>query len=412
MNYAFHLAAWVLLQSSWQTLGVALLLPISMRLLSGATSEQRHRCAVLHLLTAVSAIVLTAVVSQVSIAAGACAAPIDETRSAWFSGLPGDSQPFLAILASIWLAGVVIAQLLLVVRLARAARLVRIAAPAPAEIAAIVEELSQQIGLARWPRVCCGDVQSPLVTGWQPGVIVVPFGFAAVHSAREVRALLAHELAHVVRRDYSRNVLHLLLASVLWWHPGVWFICARIRHERECSCDDLAVEIIGSAAGLANGLVRLAALPVGGEAVLVGASSRKLVNRISRIAELERREKSRFAPWVSACAVALFMGAVAGASTAAAHVEPLTRAFAGSRFSPRTVFTIHAQDPAGTFLVRMVRGRVLGVVVDGKPVPSARVTQRGGTVTVMSRAGRQLLRLEVDPRGGFHWTPRRRGESS
>ena len=412
MNYLLHLAAWVLLQSSWQTLGVALLLPMSMRLLGGAPSEQRHRCAVLHLLTAVSAIVLTAVVSQVNIAAGACAAPMDEGHSAWFSGLRDDSQPFLAALVSIWLAGIVIAQLLLVVRLARVARLVRMATPAPPEIAAIVEDLSRRIGLARWPRVCCGDVQSPLVAGRRGSVVVVPYGFAEVHSAREVRALLAHELAHVVRRDYSGNVLHLLLASVLWWHPGVWFIYARIRHERECSCDELAVEITGSCAGLANGLVRLAALPAGADAVLVGASSRELVNRISRIAELRKREASRLAPWVSACAVALFMGAVAGASAAAARVDPLTRAFAASPLSPRTVFTIHAQDPAGSFLVRMLRGRVLGVVVGDEPIPAGRVSQRGGTVTVTSRAGGELLRLEVDPRGGFRWTPRRRGASS
>lgn len=406
MNYVFHLAAWVLLQSGWQALAVALLLPVSMRLLGRASSDQRYRCAVLHLLTAVSAVVLTAVVSQASVAAGARLGPTGESEDAWISGLADNWQPSLAILASIWLAGVAIAQSLLVVRMLRVARLMRRAAPAPAEIAAIVETLSQRIGLARRPRVCCSDVRSPLVAGWRSSVIVVPRDFVELHSAAEVRALLAHELAHVVRRDYSRNILHLLLASVLWWHPGVWLIYARIRHERECSCDERAVEISGSAAGLAKGLFRLATLPVDSNAVLVGASSRRLVNRISRIVELPARPSNRLAPWVYACAVALFMGVVSAASAAAARVEPLTCAFAASRFGPRTVFTIRAQDPAGTFLVRMVRGRVLGVVVGNEPVPADRVTQRGSLVTVSSRNGHELLRIEVDPRGGFHWNPR------
>jgi len=405
MNYLLQFAAWVLVQSAWQTCAIALLLPLSMRLLGRVSSEQRYRCAVLHLLTAVGAVVWTAVVSQASVAAGVHPTPMGERPIAWLSGAGEDGQPFVATIVLLWLAGMAITEMLLMVRLFRLARLVRRATPAPA-VVAMVEELSQQIGLTRAPRVCCGDVRSPLVAGWRSSVIVVPSGFAEIHSEPEVRALLAHELAHVVRRDYFRNVFHLLLAAVLWWHPGVWLICARIRHERECSCDELAVEITRSSAGLAKGLFRLASFPVYGDAVLVGASSQGLLNRISRIAELQKRASNRVVPWVAACSIAMFVGAVSVASAAAAHVDPLTRAFAVSRFGPQTVFTIHAQDPAGTFLVRMLRGRVVGVIVGGEAIPAGRVSQQGDTVTVTSRAGQEVLRLEVDPRGGFRWTPR------
>jgi len=412
MRYLVQLSAWILLQSVWQTFTIALMLAVSERLLDRAPAGQRFRCAVLHLLTAISAVVLSAVSSQAGVSAGAAPRWTSGADKAWLSDGSDGSYRFSAALVSIWLTGTILVQLLLAVRLVRMMRFARRAAEAPVEVLSIVEDLSRQIGLARPPRVCQGRFRSPLVAGWRSSVVIVPDDFAAIHPGTEARALLAHELAHVVRCDFSHNIVHLVLAAFLWWHPGVWFICARIRHERECACDEFAVEISGSSAGLANGLVHLASLPVDGDAVLVGAHSQGLANRLSRMAEPPRGQASRCAPWIFACIFVLFMTLVSVASAASAHVEPLTRAFAASPFSPSTVFTIHAHDPAGIFLVRVLRGRVLGVVIGGEAIPANRVTQRGGTVTVTNADGRQLLRLEVDPRGGFRWTPRHPGAAS
>lgn len=407
MSYATQLAGWVALQCAWETLAIALLLPVAMRLMRRASSEWRYRSAVLHLAAAIGALVLTMAVSHASIASGASTAPPTSAGIASLPSLREPGQSLLLVLAWIWLGGIAVTQAVLGVRLIRLMRLLRGAVPAPAEISALVEELSRRIGLPRPPRVCCADVRSPLVAGWRSGCVVAPAAFSETHPRAEAQALLAHELAHVVRRDYSSNILQLMAVSVLWWHPGVWFLYARIRHERECASDELALRIAGSAAGLANGLFRLAAFSARGDAVLVGADSSGLADRISRIAEPPMRQSSLFAPLLHVAAGALFTAMVVAASAGASRVEPLTRAWAASPFGPPTIFTIRAYDPAGTFVVRMMRGQVVGVELGREAIPPARVMQRGGTVRVVSQTGQELLKLEVDPRGGFRWEPRR-----
>ena len=45
-------------------------------------------------------------------------------------------------------------------------------------------------------------------------------------------SLLAHELAHVVRRDYLLNLLQTVAEALFFYHPAVWFMAACLRTER------------------------------------------------------------------------------------------------------------------------------------------------------------------------------------
>jgi hypothetical protein len=246
-----------------------------------------------------------------------------------------------------------------------------------------------------------------MVAGERPAVLVVPRAFGEAYPQAEMRALLAHELAHIVRRDYSRNVLQLLAMSLLWWHPGAWLIYARIRHERECASDEHALRHTCSATSLARALFRLAEAPIAVEAVAVTAGSSGLADRISRIAEPDEcRGRSRI-PHFLAASFAVLAVVIMGSSFAASKSDSLTCAYASSAAGPNTVFTIHAHDPAGSFVVKMVRGRVLAIELGQEPVPSDRLVQSGRMVMVMGAAGREVLRFEVDPRGGLRWMPRR-----
>jgi hypothetical protein len=54
----------------------------------------------------------------------------------------------------------------------------------------------------------------------------------------KLRIILAHELVHWRRHDTWVGWLQVLVQGVFWFHPLVWFANARIRHERECACDE------------------------------------------------------------------------------------------------------------------------------------------------------------------------------
>jgi len=53
------------------------------------------------------------------------------------------------------------------------------------------------------------------------------------------------------------NVLQRCVESLLFYHPLVWWLSARIRSERENCCDDLAVQVCGDAMVYAQALVEL-----------------------------------------------------------------------------------------------------------------------------------------------------------
>ena len=66
------------------------------------------------------------------------------------------------------------------------------------------------------------------------------------------RIILAHELAHIRRHDGIINLIQLLIESVLFFNPAVWWLSRQIRVEREACCDALV------AAEYARTLVRRA----------------------------------------------------------------------------------------------------------------------------------------------------------
>jgi predicted Zn-dependent protease len=66
-------------------------------------------------------------------------------------------------------------------------------------------------------------------------------GTAGTAGARARAALIAHELAHLARRDHWVSWLEVPAAALAWWNPLFWWIRGRIRHFAELACDAWAV---------------------------------------------------------------------------------------------------------------------------------------------------------------------------
>ena len=88
-------------------------------------------------------------------------------------------------------------------------------------------------------------VRVPLVVGHMRPVILLPLGTVAGLSPAYLEAILAHELAHVLRRDYLVNLLQTVAEVLFFYHPAVWFMANCVRTERENCCDDTATALVG-----------------------------------------------------------------------------------------------------------------------------------------------------------------------
>ncbi|MBW3662276.1 MAG: M56 family metallopeptidase [Actinobacteria bacterium] len=73
----------------------------------------------------------------------------------------------------------------------------------------------------------------------------------------ELEGLLAHELAHVRRRDNLVSVLVGAARDLAFFVPGGRWVLRRLHAERELAADQLAVELTGRPGALASGLLKV-----------------------------------------------------------------------------------------------------------------------------------------------------------
>ncbi|GAA4362465.1 hypothetical protein GCM10023185_30470 [Hymenobacter saemangeumensis] len=165
-------------------------------------------------------------------------------------------------------------------------------------------------------------VQVPLVVGHLRPVILLPLGTVAGLSPACLEAILAHELAHVVRRDYLMNLVQTAAEVLFFYHPAVWFMAACLRTERENCCDDAATSLVGGGLALARALTALAELglqqaPAARLSLAAVGPDGSLLGRVRRL--VQRRAAPTFAEgFLAACVVMAGLGLLGTAVSLAA----------------------------------------------------------------------------------------------
>lgn len=123
--------------------------------------------------------------------------------------------------------------------------------------------LSAQLGMRRKVVLLESALATvPLALGYFRPVILFPLGLINQLSPDETAAVLAHELAHIARRDWALNLLQSFVETIFYYHPAVWWISFIIRTEREQSCDDVAIALTGNRLIYAKALLHLAEKPI------------------------------------------------------------------------------------------------------------------------------------------------------
>jgi TonB family protein len=298
-----------LLQFVWQGLLVAVFLWISLRLARRRSAHLRYllSCAALVLLAVLPLVTALLAYDRVlpSNAAGilpgetgaAIAGPATTPSGDWLSPVRRWALP-------VWACGVLLLSLRLMWACRRVSALRNCGEPAGEVVSAAAARLAARLGITRPVRVLVTLLaEGPAVAGWLRPVILLPSSTLLHLTPEQLESVLAHELAHIRRHDYLVNLLQTLVETVLFYHPAVWWVSARIRHERELCCDDAAVQVCGDALCYARALAALERLRVFSPALTMSGTGGPLLYRIQRLAGIETPQPVAKLPGVLALAL-------------------------------------------------------------------------------------------------------------
>ena len=181
----------------------------------------------------------------------------------------------------------------------------------------------------------------PLTFGFRAPVILLPASLRSQPVPIQ-RAVIAHELWHVRRRDWLWTVCEEVLRALLWFHPAIWILLSRIQSAREEVVDELSILTTGSRRNYADALLTFAD-NARWFAVTAFARRRHLVQRLVLIS----KEAVMSARRVVATAAAVIV-VVAAAGWYSVQAFPMRGAAAAARSHVRTARPARAAGPAIT----------------------------------------------------------------
>ena len=293
--------------------------------------------------------------------------------------------------AAAWLslaAGALAITLLTAWRFARFGRLLACAQPAPDAIAERAAALAARLGLRRVPPVLLVPARiPPMLWPHRAGPrLLLPAGLLPDLHADELDTLLAHELAHVRRRDHWVRLVEIAATALFWWYPVTWWARRALRRAEERCCDEWVLRLLPrSAEAYANGLLKSLTFVAGTPGALPS-----LASGVGPVEDIEARLKeilmTRPVPRLAA---------------------PIRLTLAAAAALGLAVFPTHAQSSATK---EEPAAPAAATPTAAAPPPPPSLPSRGRRW----RRGRASLRARPSPRSRLsrRWPPSRRGPPS
>ena len=97
----------------------------------------------------------------------------------------------------------------------------------------IVKSLCRAMKLRRVPPLLLSSAtDAPFATGVLKPGIVLPRELPLELPPEQLRIILAHELAHIRRRDLIAGLFEAILGVIWWFHPAMWWLKRELRRTR------------------------------------------------------------------------------------------------------------------------------------------------------------------------------------
>ena len=313
---------WTLLHSIWQGTAIAALLYVTLLVLRRRSAAERHAICLFAAVAILGATILTfsrtaprdvttfrakeVITARSSLgpprfadepfaktARGGGFATANETSlpdlqsTADRLGIPWRLrlETWLPWISSFWTGGVLLLSLRHVGGWWRLRTLRSRAVPARNQFRDLVNNLKRRFECSSPVRLLeSAEAASPMLAGLFKPVILLPLHAMTGLSPAEIEAVLAHEMAHLVRRDAWSNLALVTIETMFFYHPAIWWIASRAREEREHAADDLALQICTDRRVYADALFHLAEarnIP----SLSLAATGGRLLNRIRRVVQ-------------------------------------------------------------------------------------------------------------------------------
>lgn len=202
------------------------------------------------------------------------------------SGLPAMSGVASAFVIGVWLSGA----FLVIVRAAwHWGRLATYARRSPRVHSGIVHDTLRRLERGTsvgtpTAIVASGHAMEPGVIGILRPVLIWPQHLTAGLTHPHIEAIVAHEMCHIVRRDNMLALVQIIVSSVFWFYPLVWWIGARLVDERERACDEGVLTAGHRPTTYAEGILKTCQLCIASPLVTAsGVTGGDLKTRIVRI---------------------------------------------------------------------------------------------------------------------------------
>jgi bla regulator protein BlaR1 len=173
--------------------------------------------------------------------------------------------------------------------------------------------LAIKIGI---PVVSSPVLREPGVFGIFRPVLLLPEGIAEHLSKAEWEAILAHELCHARCYDNLTAAIYMLVETIFWFHPLVWWMGKRLVAERELACDEEVLRLGSEPKVYAEGILKVCELylesPLECVAGVTGSNLRRRVRAIMTHRGTQRMNMGRKLVLTAAGVVTLAVPIVVG----------------------------------------------------------------------------------------------------
>ena len=189
-------------------------------------------------------------------------------------------------------------------------RRLRLAAVRLEPVPLIVREAEARIG-ARADLYVSDRIAGPITFGVITPIVMVPPAVIAMDAPLQ-EAIASHELLHVRRRDWLSVIGEEVIRTLLWFHPGVWWLIGRIQLSREHVVDEAVIRLTHSRDRYVEALIAVArtSAPIALTPAPLFLKRRFLKKRVAQILQETTMTTGRLIASVTASTGVLALAAV------------------------------------------------------------------------------------------------------